>query len=223
MIGMEAVVVGATGLVGRILTGMLLEDQRYSRVRVLTRRPTNLQGASLDEHLVDFNLPETWKDLVKGEVLFSCLGTTRAQAGSKAAQYLVDYSFQADIARAARENGVSRMILVSSYGADPGSAWFYPRIKGELEETVRQLDFPQTVILRPSILDGTREKARTGERFGIRLTRVFTTLIPFLARFRPIPATVVGKAMLQAASEQSSEQFRILSLEDIFSLAEPTP
>ena len=98
----EAVVVGATGLVGREIVALLLDDARYTRVRVLVRRATGVTHDKLDEHLVDFDAPASWTALVTGDVVFSALGTTLKAAGSKDAQYRVDHTYQLVTAQAAR-------------------------------------------------------------------------------------------------------------------------
>ncbi len=85
-----AIVIGATGLVGSNLVNMLLKDSRFDKVKVLVRRPMETANDKLEEHVVDFDAPDTWKKLVTGDVLYSAMGTTLRQAGSKAAQYKID-------------------------------------------------------------------------------------------------------------------------------------
>src|SRR5687768_10972194 len=127
----EAVVVGATGLVGREILALLLGDTDYARVRVFARRATGVQHAKLEEHIVDFDVPASWAALVTGSVVFSALGTTLKAAGSKDAQYRVDHTYQLSAAKAARDNGVSCFVLISAHGASPSSSIFYSRMKGE--------------------------------------------------------------------------------------------
>ncbi len=79
-------------------------------------------------------------------------GTTLKAAGSQAAQYKVDFTYQYEFAKIAYENGVSRFLLVSSVGADAHSRMFYTRMKGELEERVRKFLFNQLNIVRPPAL-----------------------------------------------------------------------
>ena len=109
-----AIVIGATGLVGHELVQQLLQDQRFVRVVVLGRRNSGFVHARLEEHLISFDQPEQWRHLVKGDVLFSALGTTLKTAGSKEAQYKVDHTYQLEVAKAAAANGVPVYVLVSS-------------------------------------------------------------------------------------------------------------
>jgi uncharacterized protein YbjT (DUF2867 family) len=141
MIKKTAIVIGATGLVGSHLMRYLLEDDRYGLVKVFARRAVHLENAKLEKYIVDFERIESWRDEVTGDELFSALGTTRKQAGSKDAQYVVDFTYQYEVAKAAAENGVGTYVLVSSAGSDAGSRFFYTRMKGELEDAVRSLPF----------------------------------------------------------------------------------
>ena len=117
-----AIVIGATGLVGSALTSQLLEHPEFSGVKVFVRRSTHLSHQKLREHIVDFDKIDDWKHLLQGDVLFSAMGTTLNKAGSKAAQYRIDYTYQYNVAAAAASNGVPAYVLISSAGASDGIA-----------------------------------------------------------------------------------------------------
>ncbi len=194
----RAVVVGATGLVGSQLVRLLLADPRFAAVAILVRRASAApRDARLAEHVADFDAPDAWAPLVRGDVLFSALGTTLRAAGSQAAQYRVDHGYQYAAARAARANGVPAYVLVSSAGASPGSRIFYSRMKGELERDVEALGFERTRILRPGMLDDDRRERRTGEQLALALLRPLSAILP--APARPIHAAVVARAAIAAA------------------------
>ena len=136
-----AIIIGATGLVGNHLLQLLLEDKNFSCVKIFVRRKTGIDNPKLKEFIIDFNDIERYSADITGDVLFSCLGTTLKQAGSKEAQYKVDYTYQYKFAELASKNGVQNYLLVSSTGADATSAFFYSKIKGELEQSVKQMPF----------------------------------------------------------------------------------
>ena len=75
-----AIVIGATGLVGSNLVKQLFEDERFGKIIAFTRRKTGLSHNKLEENVIDFNVPDSWQNLVKGDVLFSALGTTMKTA-----------------------------------------------------------------------------------------------------------------------------------------------
>ncbi len=155
----QAIIIGATGLVGSHLLGQVLEDERFSGVTVLTRRTTGISHPKLTEHIVDFADSEGWANLVKGDVLYLCLGTTRAKAGGKKAQYAVDHTYQNHVAKAAVQNGTPDLVLVSSAGRMP-KLDFLSSHEGELEEDLRTLDFRKRIFVRPGSLDGPRKEKK---------------------------------------------------------------
>ncbi len=214
---MEANVIGATGLTGEFLLRQLLDDARFTKVRAFVRRPLEMAHPKLEVCVIQFDAPETWKELVRGDVLFSTLGTTLKQAGSQAAQYRVDYEYQYRFAQAAAYNEVPCYVLVSSVGADARSWNFYSRMKGELDEAVQQLPFQSISIMRPGILDGPRKEKRKGEEMGLSLMRAAAKL-PFLHPWRPIHVSIVAQAMIRAALEGQAG-VRIYTLGEVFDRA----
>jgi uncharacterized protein YbjT (DUF2867 family) len=215
---MQANIIGATGLTGVQLLRQLLENDRFEKVRVFVRRPLATAHPKLEVCVIDFDRPETWRDMVQGDVLFSALGTTLQQAGGKAAQYRVDYEYQYAFAEAAAQNGVPRYVLVSSVGAKATSRNFYTQMKGALDEAVQQLPFQSISILRPGFLDGQREQKRPGEAAGLVLMRALGKL-PFMRNWRPIPVQTVAVAMVQSALAGTPGS-RVYTLGEVFELGE---
>ena len=195
-----AIVIGATGLVGKALLKQLLEDKKYKKVVAFSRRDPGFESPKLELHLIDFAEKAEWEHLVKGDVLFSALGTTMKQAGSKDAQYLVDYTFQHQFATAAKKNGATSLVLISSSGADARSRYFYMRIKGELDRDVQKLNFENTQILRPGPLIGEREQPRSGEGF-LKFSMSILNGIGLFKKYKPISGEDVAKAMRKAGSK----------------------
>ena len=216
--GKVALVVGATGLVGRNLLQQLLLDDGYSRVIAFVRRYPGIAHGKLETHLINFDEPASWQKLVKGDVLFSALGTTIKQAGSQQNQYKIDYTYQYNFAAAAANNGVPVYVLVSSAGADAKSRIFYSRMKGELEAVDAKLPFQLISLLQPGLLVGEREQTRTGEKTAYKALTFFNKLGLF-KKYRPIGGATVAKAMINAA-KNTEEGLNTYSLDKVFSLAE---
>lgn len=213
-----ALVVGATGLVGKHLTKKLLTYEQYDLVRAFTRRSLNIADSKLEEYIVDFDKIETWKEKIKGDVLFSCLGTTIKKAGSRENQYKIDFTYQYNIARWGAENGVEKYVLVSSGGADAESKNFYLRIKGELEDKVEELKFEKVIIFQPSLLLGEREEKRLGEAIGSVLAKGIIPLLPFLKKYRPIEGALVAEAMINSVQQSSLQKVQRYVYDQIFTL-----
>lgn len=206
-------VIGATGLVGHQLILQLLVHPEFDKVRSFVRRSSDMTHPKLEEIVIDFDDPESWKHLVKGDVLFSSLGTTIKTAKSKENQYKVDFTYQFEFAKAAAENKVPAFVLVSSIGADPKSKVFYSRMKGELEGACSKLSFIKQVFFRPSILDGDRNEKRTGELIGLAISRVLTQFI--LKKYRPTPVHMLAERMIFVSIDLSTE-LQVIEGTDIF-------
>lgn len=214
---MKALVIGATGATGKDLVNQLCQDSDFDEIDIFVRRRSDFHNEKVKAHLVDFDHPEEWKHLVKGDVAFSCLGTTLKSAGSKENQKVIDYDYQFNFAKAAKENNVQDYILVSAYGASPDSKIFYSRIKGELEEAVKNLKFEKTTIFKPGMLE-RKNTDRNGEVFGLKIIKFLNKFGLFKSQ-KPLPTEVLAKAMI-VASKIKSNSFSEIKLHSIFSFAE---
>ena len=190
---MKALIIGATGATGKDLVTQLLADDTYSEVHCFVRKPLTLTHPKLHAHVVDFETPEAWADLLRGDVAFSCLGTTLAAAGSKEAQWRVDYDYQYNFAEHCRNNGVPTFVLVSAAGAKAQSKLFYNRMKGQLEDAVKALGFARLLIFQPSVLV-RKGSDRKGEQFGLKMI-VFLNKLGLFKRYRPMPTSVLAEKM----------------------------
>ena len=209
---MKAVLIGATGAVGKDLLQALLEDARYTEVVAFARRARGVQHEKLREHTIDFDAPATWQELVKGDVLFSTLGTSLKQAGSKEAQRHIDYDYQLTFAKAARANGVKSLVLLSSIGANSKSSIFYLRLKGELDDAVQCLGFDSLSIVRPPSLIRAKSK-RFGETASVKFLQA-ANAIGLAKRLAPMETAVVARSMA-ALGLDSASGTRIIEGQDV--------
>ncbi|QBO59198.1 NAD(P)H-binding protein [Chryseobacterium salivictor] len=213
---MKALIIGATGATGKDLVHQLLQDSDFKEIDVFVRKPLTINDSKLKTHVVDFEKPEEWKDLVKGDVAFSCLGTTLKTAGSKEAQKKVDVDYQYNFAKSAKENEVEDFILVSAYGASATSKMFYSQLKGELEEKIKKLHFNKVTIFQPGMLE-RKSSDRFGEVAGAKVIK-FINKFGLLKSQKPLPTDVLAHAMINASKIKSNGYSKI-KLGSIFSFA----
>lgn len=209
-----AIVVGGTGLIGKALVDKLANADHISKIITLTRGPAEHFSPKVHNQVIQFNHMEDYAPLFKGDLLFSCLGTTRKQAGSIVAQRMVDLEYQYTAAKLALNNGVCHYLLVSSSGANSHSNNAYLQMKGELEDRVQELSFDHISIFQPSLLLGKREDFRIGEKLGSWVLPVLCAL-PGLRRFRPIQGEKVAEKMIQV-SQNPGPSLERFSLDKIF-------
>ncbi|ELA08539.1 nucleoside-diphosphate-sugar epimerase-like protein [Moraxella macacae 0408225] len=196
-----AVIIGATGLVGQAL--LLQLASLYQHVIIIAR--TQPKGLSENMHfyqLKDFNQLENFiQNLNFSDPVdaFSCLGTTKKQAGSEQMFYQIDFGFNYAFAKTCKHKGVKRFFLLSSMGANKDSRFFYSRVKGELEQAVLALDFVQLGIFRPSLLLGKHDNRRL-ENLAQSTFAWLKPAIPKKLPIYPIEAQRVAMAMALTAN-----------------------
>jgi uncharacterized protein YbjT (DUF2867 family) len=198
----NALIAGATGLVGNSLLRQLLDNDQYDKIFVITRKSIDIVHPKLIQQLIDFNAIESLKPGLPVDDVFCALGTTIKVAGSQDAFYKVDYTYVVNLGKWCSANGVKRFLVVSAMGADAKSGIFYNRVKGEMEAAVSQLDIPQKRIFRPSLLMGNRTEKRGGEKLAqvVMGTLGFLFVGP-LQKYKGIHADVVAKSMIMASKQ----------------------
>lgn len=196
----SALIVGATGLTGSELVKTLLDHPAYNKVTIFVRRPLDIQNPKLEQVRVDFNNLDKYKKHFEVEDVFCCLGTTIKKAGSQKAFRRVDYEIPVAFARLAKSAGAKNFLVISAMGADSRSNVFYSRVKGQLEDSLKKMDFLALHIFRPSLLLGDRKEFRLGEKAASLIAPVFSPLLRGgMAKFKPIHAEQVAQAMCAAA------------------------
>ena len=220
---MKAIIIGATGATGKSLLPLLAAHSEMERIDCFGRRHPDFSHQKLNSHQIDFTQPNIWHEEVQGDVLFACLGTTLKAAGSKEAQWAIDYEANLEFVKAARENGVHTLVLVSASGANAASRLFYQRMKGELEQALIALNFPCLIIFRPPLLIRPNSD-RLGEKVAERIFRVLNR-IGMLKNQRPLAVEKLAQAMLKAVLLSSHEQasysknhMQVYEPQDIFRL-----
>lgn len=187
---------GATGLVGGLMLEALLADRTVSEVHALSRRRLNVWHPKLQVHFVDFGrLPV----LPPADEVYLALGTTIKVAGSQEAFRAVDLDANLAVANAAFASGARRVGLVSAAAANAKSALFYNRIKGELEDALKAMEWTALVIAQPSLLldyrDGLQQPPRIGERIAIPIAKLVAPLLP--GTYRPVHAKAVAQSLVK--------------------------
>lgn len=198
----SALLAGASGLVGTALLDLLLSDEKYATVHSLVRKTTAVRHSKLHEHIVRFDELGEYPLGTQITDAFCCLGTTMRTAGSREAFATVDRDYPLAFAALAQHNGCNRLAVVSALGAASGSAIFYNRVKGEMEEGLKNMGFAHLAIIRPSLLLGRRREFRAGEALS---TPVAIALSPLLVgglrRYRPVDVNRVAQVTLDALDD----------------------
>ena len=195
-----ALVFGASGLVGSQLLKELIKSPIYEHIIVFNRSEKKYSSEKITQHVIDFSDLRKHINLVVGDDLFYCIGSTIKKAGSKKKFIEIDLIYPTEIARMASANQVSQFLLVSAVNADAASYFFYNKVKGEVENALRQLDFWALHIFQPSLLLGQRKEFRLGEEIAKFVGKGIDNITDgALNKYRPVEAKSVAKSMLLAA------------------------
>ncbi len=214
-----ALIIGSTGLIGSQLLELLLESPIYEKVTVFVKRDNGIQHPKLTQHIIDFDKPETYKELVIGDDFFCTIGTTIKNAGSQDAFRKVDFEYPKVFATIALENNVKQFLLISSLDALSTSTNFYLKTKGKIENFLKKCSFESAIVLRPSLLLGKRKEFRLGEKMAAFFIKLFSfLLIGNLKKYKAIESKDVAKAMFHIA-QQNYKGFHIIESDEIQQIA----
>ena len=217
--GTNIVMAGATGVVGSRVLPRLLARSDVAQVTAVGRRPPAQTDPKLATPVVDLRDVAALVDVIPTGIdcAVCCLGTTMKRAGSKEAFRAVDYDAVLAFARAARQQGARRFLLVSSAGASARSGNFYLKTKGEAEDAVAAIGFDQVAVLRPSFIDdqGTRTEVRPGERFVLPIARAVFAIVGRTSRYAPITADTIANAMVRLAFDGVSPPLRVVESDEL--------
>jgi uncharacterized protein YbjT (DUF2867 family) len=199
-----ALIAGATGLIGQLLVQRLLSSGAYDIIKLLLRRPLDLEDARIEQIISDYADLAALGGKLKADDVYCCLGTTLKAAGSRAAFEQVDYQMVVDLAHAARTQGAKQFLVVSAAGSAEKSPSFYSRVKAKMERNVAAAGYDAVHILRPSLLLGAREEARPAEHLSQLLMPLFNPLmLGSLKKYRAVRGEDVAAAMLQLARRET--------------------
>lgn len=198
----KAIIFGASGFIGGYLLSNLLQNDTYSEVTIVVRKPLNIQHPKLKMVLADYHsLAQNAAYLVADDVFIS-LGTTKKKTPDQKEYYQIDHDYPVLAAQLTKANGASAVMLVSAVGANAKSNIFYTKTKGEAERDVIAVGFEHTHIFRPSIIMGNRAESRPLEKVFINIfSAANLLLVGKLNKYKGITAENIAKAMIEAAQQ----------------------
>ncbi len=202
-----AILLGATGLTGSYLLKILLDSPKYEKVKVFTRRSTNIKHNKLEEIICDLTKLEEYKKDFFANDVFCTIGTTKAKTPNKDGYYKIDYGIPTKAAKLSSENNVETFSVVSAIGANKNSKVFYSRTKGEMEEKVLSYNIPNILIHRPSLIIGKRKDNRIGEKVGYIFTKILKIfLVGKLKKYRYISGEKLAQNVYEKAQNMKGKQ-----------------
>ena len=210
----EVTLFGGTGLIGSLLLDILIKDNDYHKINVVTRKSISLSHKKIKIHIIDFSDSKSYSQTLRNsQIVFASIGTTQSKVkGNKESYRKIDFDIICNIAKACKENNVENFSFVSSSGANIKSNNFYLNLKGEIENSILNLNLSSTSVFRPSLLLGKRKEKRYGEKIAQLIMPFLSFLMP--SKYKPIKAALVAKSMVNI-SKSIQPGFKIYHYKEI--------
>ena len=202
-----AVIIGATGAVGKEILKEILSCEYYERIYVLGRNSISRlpEDDKLTKIVIDFENMRFDTSILDNADIFASLGTTIKIAGSKENQRKIDVDYTVNFAKLC-EGKVRSFNVVSAIGANSKSKNFYNSLKGELEDKLKEMNLGTLRIFQPSLLISKRDDKRFLEELFIKISSLFQILLKGkMKKYSPIEASLLGKVIVRFATENKGE------------------
>lgn len=173
----ETVLLGASGAVGREVLAQLLLHPQVAKVLIYVRKSLLINHPKLTEVVTELDHYDLIEDSLKGQVLISCLGSTKRKTPDQATYYKIDHDYPLYFAKAMLDKGLQQMHLISAIGANPTSSNFYMRMKGVIEADLKALAIPSLNIYQPSLIVAPRSDKRLLEKISKYVMQVLNPLL----------------------------------------------
>ena len=213
-----AIILGASGLTGSIILEKLINDDRYTTIKLFSRKEIDGMPSKVNQYVGNLFELENFKADFTGDEVYCCIGTTTKKTPDKAVYTAIDYGIPVPAAKLSKENGIHTFLVVSALGADAKSSIFYNKTKGNMERDVLVEKIQNTFILQPSIIQGQRNEQRIGEKIGLAVLKLVQPLfVGKLKKYRITEAEDIAQTMIKLANSRSTEQ--IINSEKIKEMA----
>ena len=198
-----AVIIGATGAVGKEILKEILGTEYYERIYVLGRNSISRlpEDDRLTKIVIDFENMRFDTSILDDADVFAALGTTIKIAGSKENQRKIDVDYTVNFAKRC-EGKVRSFNVVSAIGANSKSKNFYNSLKGELEDKLKEMNLGTLRIFQPSLLISKREDKRFLEELFMKVAPIFQFVLKGKTKkYSPIEASLLGKVIVRFSTE----------------------
>lgn len=215
----NAIITGATGMVGEGVLHECLQSPDVERVLIINRKPSGVSHPKLKEivHANFFDLSPVETQLAGYNACFFCLGVS--SVGMKEAEYRrLTYDLTLSVAQTlAKHNPAMTFGYISGAGTDSTeqgrSMW--ARVKGATENALMRLPFKKAYMFRPGFMKPTP---------GLKNTLVYYKYIAWLypigrALFPAGFSTLQELALAMIKSVSMGYEKQILEVKDIVALA----
>ncbi len=211
----NAIITGATGMVGEGVLHECLNHPDVESVLVVNRNPCGVKHAKLKEIILkDFLiLSAIESDLTGYNACYFCAGVS--SIGKNEAEYKkITYDLTINFARTLQKlNPEMVFCYVSGEGTDSteNGRLMWARVKGKTENDILKMGFKDAYMFRPGYI-----KPIKGLRNAYKISKALAPLYPLLEKLfsaHVVKLEEIGKAMINSVLKGNEK--KILECEDI--------
>lgn len=201
-----ALILGSSGLTGSYVLKTLMNDNRYSKIILINRRPTSFHSNKVVEIISRLNAFEDLTSIDTIDTIFSCLGTTRKKTPDLNHYRHIEIDIPVSFAKAALSKGLKNFHYISAVGVKSSSKNFYLKIKSDAESALKELNIPALHIYQPSLIKGKRNDQRWGEGMAALIMPIIDKVLPkkYLA-YHSIEAKSLAEGMVRIDNEPTNK------------------
>ena len=194
------VMLGATGAVGGSALDALLKKEGISKISLLGRRQVDgIDQSNVHQNSIDIFDPTTYDGLLENHNVAICtLGVGEPSKISKEDFIKIDKTAVLDFATACKKAGIKHFELLSSVSINAKSSQYYLRIKGELVEELKALNFDRLSVFQPSMILTPTNRYGFSQAIVLFIWPILSTLLfGRLKQYRGIKVEKLGRAIAE--------------------------
>jgi len=176
---LNAIVIGATGAVGRELVDYLISNINYNKISIFVRRIIDrwvdlpegkkeklniIEVENLDCLSNENEIKSLLNDNLQYHVLFNTLGSRVGRGNEEFRK--VDFTYVVNSCILCEKLNISHFSNCSAGNADRNSCFLYSRVKGEAEDECLSKNVNYISILRPGIIADRDNDSRCMEKIA---------------------------------------------------------
>ncbi|MDA3781113.1 MAG: NAD(P)H-binding protein [Bacteroidales bacterium] len=214
------VMLGASGAVGAETLDTLLQFENIEQLTLLGRKTIpDIDFDYVQQYKISISDPTSYHNYLEGHTTAICtLGVGEPSKMSKEEFVKIDKIAVLDFAKACKEAGVKHFELLASVGINPKSISFYLRIKGELVEELKALNFERLSIFQPSMILTPTNRYGISQAITLKVWPLLKCLlIGSLKKYRGIPVNALGQAMAKNIFNKN-KGYEILQWEEFYTI-----
>jgi uncharacterized protein YbjT (DUF2867 family) len=193
----KVIILGASGLIGNEVLIRALNNNEFEEIKIFVRKQLPIKSQKLTQIITNFEELELLKAEITADIIFCCLGSTKSKTPNLQDYKKIDHDYPLYFAIEGLKNNLSQFHIISSLGANPNSSNFYTKLKGEIEDDLKEINIPSLFIYRPSFLVGKRKEKRLLEKIALIIMGILNPLLILsLKKYKTIGVKIVAKALI---------------------------